>query len=384
MTNKSNKAVVTVLALGHGVTDMYANFLPALLPMFQDKFSLSKTLIGSLLFGMSISGSLSQVLFGYLGDKTNSRLFLVPGPAIAAIFMCAIGLSPNFSVLFALLILGGMGVSAFHPHAASFTGSRSGAKRGVGLSVFMTGGTIGYAVGPLVAAALISSRFIGSTRMTLFSIFGILTSILLYKYATESDGHPKKHNSTNILKIIKPHLKPLTFLTILVILKASVNIVFVNFTSLLMSQRGWSIVAGGSSISIFIFCTAFGTVIGGYFYDRWSKKNMLIYSLFFLTPFLFFMVYFGGVWFFIFLAMSGILIGFSNTIPLGLAQELMPDGAATASSIMMGFSWGVAGVLAWGFGILADVFGGDVAPAMSIAAFLPILAAIFGFGLPNK
>lgn len=384
MANKSNKAVVTVLALGHGVTDMYANFLPALLPMFQDKFSLSKTLIGGLLFGMSISGSLSQVLFGYLGDKTNSRLFLVPGPAIAAIFMCAIGISPNFPILFALLILGGMGVSAFHPHAASFTGNRSGAKRGFGLSIFMTGGTVGYAAGPLVAAALVSLSFIGPSRMMLASIFGVLTSILLYKYATESDSYSQKSSSNNILEIIKPHLKPLTFLTILVILKASVNIVFVNFTSLLMSQRGWSIVAGGSSISIFVFCTAFGTLVGGYFYDRWSRKKMLIYSLIFLTPLLFFTVYFSGVWFFILLACSGILIGFSNTIPLGLAQELMPEGAATASSIMMGFSWGVAGILAWGFGILADMFGGDVAPAMSIAAFLPILAAMFGFGLPNK
>ncbi len=384
MTNKSNKAVVIALALGHGVTDMYANFLPALLPMFQDKFSLSKTLIGGLLFAISTSGSLSQVLFGYLGDRTNSRLFLVPGPAIAAIFLCAIGLSPNFTVLFALLILGGMGVSAFHPHAASFTGSRSGARRGFGLSIFMTGGTIGFAAGPLVAAALVSLSFIGPVRMTLVSIFGILTSILLYKYATESDSHLRKRSSTNILEIIRPHLKPLTYLTMLVILKSTVSIIFVNFTSLLMDQRGWSIVAGGSTISIFVFCTAFGTLVGGYFYDRWSRKKMLIYSLIFLTPFLFFMVYFSGVWFFVLLALSGILIGFSNTIPLGLAQELMPEGAATASSIMMGFSWGMAGVLAWGFGIVADMFGGDVAPAMSIAAFLPILAAVFGFGLPNK
>jgi FSR family fosmidomycin resistance protein-like MFS transporter len=383
LSNKLNKGAVAVLALGHGVTDMYANFLPALLPFFQDKFGLSKTLIGGLIFGMSTSGSLFQVLFGYLGDKWNSRLFLVPGPAIAAIFMCFVGISPSFAILFILLILGGIGVSSFHPHAASFTGSMAGEKRGFGLSIFMTGGTIGYAAGPLVAAALASS-YIGSGKMPLASIFGILMSILLYKYAISPEDQSKQRRSVNILKIMRPHLKPLSCLTILVILKAVVSIVFVNFTSLLMNQRGWSILAGGSLISLFTICSAVGTIIGGYFYDRFSKKKLLIYSLIFSSPFLFGMVHLSGFTFFLFLVMSGILMGYSNTMPLALAQELIPEGAGTVSSIMMGLSWGLAGVFAWGFGMLADSFGGDVAPAMSIAAFLPILAAMFAIPLPGK
>lgn len=383
MSNKLNKATVTVLSLGHGVTDLYANFLPALLPFFQDKFSLSKTLIGGLLFAVSTSGSLFQVLFGYLGDKWNSRFFLVLGPAVAAIFMCFIVMSPSFSALILLLILGGIGVSSFHPHAASYTGRMAGENRGFGLSIFMTGGTIGYAAGPLVAAALVSSYF-GPKKMPLAAIFGVLTSFLLYKYAISPDNQPRHDKSFKILKIILPHLKPLACLTILVILKAVVNIVFVNFISLLMNQRGWSIIAGGSLISLFTICSAVGTMIGGYFYDRYSKKKLLIYSLIFSAPFLFGMVHLSGFMFFLFLVISGILMGYSNTMPLALSQELIPEGSGFASSIMMGFSWGLAGVLAWGFGILADLFGGDVAPAMSIAAFLPILAAIFAFPISEK
>jgi FSR family fosmidomycin resistance protein-like MFS transporter len=63
----------------------------------------------------------------------------------------------------------------------------------------------------------------------------------------------------------------------------------------------------------------------------------------------------------------------------------MPEGASTASSIMMGFSWGIAGLLAMLFGVLVDLaFGSNVAPGMIVAAFLPIMAAIFALPLPRR
>lgn len=384
MNSRSSRVIVSVLALGHGVTDLYANFLPALLPVFQDKFHLSKTLIGGLIFSISTSGSLCQVIFGYLGDRWGRRIFLVSGPAIAAIFLCFIGLSPSFFALLALLILGGMGVSAFHPHAASFTGSMSGSKRGFNLSIFMSVGTFGYAAGPLVAAALISSRLVGPARLPLASIAGIVTTLLLYRYAVPSAEYRRQYSSIKIVEVIRPHLKPLSLLSTVVILRAAMSIVFVNFTSLLMNQRGWSLIIGGSFISLFVLFTALGTLLGGYLYDRMDRKKLLIFSLLISSPLLLAMVYSNGIVFIMLLSLSGLAIGCSNTVPLAISQELIPEGASTASSIMMGFSWGVAGVLAWLFGILADLFGGDVAPAMSIAAFLPILSALAAIPLPRK
>jgi FSR family fosmidomycin resistance protein-like MFS transporter len=355
-----------------------------LLPVFQDKFSLSKTLVGVLIFAISTSGSLFQVIYGYFGDKWGRRLFLVPGPAIAAIFMCFIGLSPSFLILLILLLMGGAGVSAFHPHAASAAGDMAGSKRGFGLSIFMTGGTIGFALGPLIAAALISSRFIGPTRMPLFSILGLATSILLYKYAIPEEKNRKVRNSVNVLEVIRPHVKILVFLCLIVILRATTSIVFANFLSLLMDQRGLSLVMGGSIISLFLFSTACGTLFGGYLCDRFNRKNLLIFSLLISAPFLFAMVYFSGILLFIVIILAGVMLGCSNPIPLTISQELIPKGASTTSSLMMGLSWGVAGLPAWFFGMLADQFGGNVAPSMSIAAFLPILGAVFALPLPRK
>jgi len=382
VNSKKNRSIITTLAFGHGVTDLYANFLPALLPFFQNSFSLSKTLIGVLISAMGVSGSLCQVFYGYMGDKWGRKFFLVPGPAIVAVFMCFIGLSPNFLVLLLLLLIGGMGVSAFHPSAASFTGDMAGSKRGFGLSIFMAVGTVGYALGPLAASALIS--LVGPGKMPFASVFGIVMSLLLYKYATPVEKIQKTHSIINVLKVIRPHLRILVPLSIIVIFRAGTSIIFTNFMSLLINQRGFSLIIGGSVIFVFLLATAFGTVLGGYFADRMSRRKLLIFSLLLSFPILLALVYAEGVVWFILLILAGVMIGCANPVPLAIAQELIPESVTTASSIMMGFSWGIAALLALFFGVLADFFGGDVVPPMTIAAFLPILATVFVLFLPRK
>ena len=381
MGGRPDRGILAALALGHGITDMYANFLPALLPVFEGRFNLSKTMIGVLIFAVSTSGSLCQVVYGYLGDKWGRRFFLIPGPATAGIFLCFMGLSPNVLVLILLLLMGGMGVSAFHPHAASLAGDMAGIRRGFGLSLFMAGGTVGFAIGPLAAAALMSS--VGPARMPVVSVVGVAASFLLYRHTRPGEKKSRTHNSVNILEIIRPRIKLLSILCIIVILRATVSIVFVNFLSLLMKQRGLPLIVGGSVIFLFLLSTSFGTILGGYLSDRISRKRLLFCSLLLSFPFLLSLVYSDGIAFVILLMLSGATLACSNPVPLAMAQELIPDGAATGSSIMMGLGWGLAGFLALFFGVLADHFGGDVVPAMGIAACLPIAAAILALALPR-
>ncbi len=95
------------------------------------------------------------------------------------------------------------------------------------------------------------------------------------------------------------------------------------------------------------------------------------------------LVYTEGIMFIIFLIFSGIMLSFSNSANVAIAQELIPQGASTASSLMMGVSWGIAAILAMFFGIIADLFGGNVAPAMGFSAILPVLSSTLVFFLPN-
>ncbi|MBC7788824.1 MAG: hypothetical protein H7Z74_02660 [Anaerolineae bacterium] len=53
------------------------------------------------------------------------------------------------------------------------------------------------------------------------------------------------------------------------------------------------------------------------------------------------------------------------------AQEYAPRHVATASALMMGFTWGTAGVLFLAAGKLADVTSPTTAMTASILALLP-------------
>ncbi|MGQ9608199.1 MAG: MFS transporter [bacterium] len=382
--SRLNIASVIIIAYGHGITDLFANFTAALLPVFESRFDLSKTSIGIMISVIGLSGSMFQLLYGYLGDKWGRRLFLVPGPAIAAIFMSLVGLSPSFTFLLLMLLIGGMGVSAFHPHAASAAGDMAGTKRDIGLAIFMAVGTVGYAIGPLVAVFLISSPNIGPSRMPLASIVGVITSILLYKYAIPEEKQKRFSNSnTNMLESIKPQIPLLIILCLIVILRSTTNIVFVNFMSLLIKQRGMSLIIGGWVLFLFSLSTALGTFLGGYTSNMVSRKKVMIITMMISAPLLLALVYTRGITFIIFLVLSGLMLSFSNPANVAIAQELIPQGASTASSLMMGVSWGIAAILAMFFGIIADLFGGNVAPAMGFSAILPVLSSILVFILPS-
>jgi hypothetical protein len=77
---------------------------------------------------------------------------------------------------------------------------------------------------------------------------------------------------------------------------------------------------------------------------------------------------------------AGTLSG-ANSVIIALAQELVPSRAGTASSLVMGLGWGVAGVLLIGYGTLAEAI--SVSRALDIAATLPLLAAALALALPK-
>lgn len=81
--------VALVVALAHGVTDMYGSLVPPLLPRLMSELGLSIALAASLQVVYSVAGALPQPLFGYLVDRFGRRVFAVLGPPIAGVFVVA-------------------------------------------------------------------------------------------------------------------------------------------------------------------------------------------------------------------------------------------------------------------------------------------------------
>ena len=72
----------------------------------------------------------------------------------------------------------------------------------------------------------------------------------------------------------------------------------------------------------------------------------------------------------------------SNSIMVALAQELAPENSGLASSLPLGFSWGLASLSLPIIGSIADQIG--VAETLKYLALLPILTGCLALFLPGK
>jgi len=372
---------VGILAFAHGVVDSYGGFLAPLFPLLVAKLGLSLTLVGSLAATAQVSSSLAQPLYGYWSDRMRKGYLLVAGPALAALFWSTIGFAPNYATIVLLLILGGVGVASFHPQGAALVGSVSRKRGGLGISLFSMGGSIGYSSGPLLAAAIVSGY--GLESLAFAMIPGLLTSFVMYRYAFASDVHMRRRNDTGQSgDSFRTRRGPLTLLCGIVLLRALVNGVFMNFLPLLLAERGSSLVIGGISVFVFLFPGSFGGVLGGHLSDRLGRKRVLIFSMAACLPFFYTSLFASGqVLSLILLACAGFLISSSTPVNIIMAQELVPGRASTASSLMMGFGWGLGALLITPFGMLADAFG--IVLILYIAAGLPALGLLLATFLPE-
>src|SRR5262245_14792042 len=168
---------LVLLSLGHFTIDSYSSFFSPLLPLLVTKLHLSLTLVGSLVALASVSSSFSQLLFGWLADRVHRPWFVAFGPLVAAAFLSAIGLAPTFAALAALLMLGGIGVAAFHPQGASLAIDLA-PSRARAMAIFVTGGTLGFSLGPLFAVLLVG-RF-GLERTWLAAFPGMVMAGVLF------------------------------------------------------------------------------------------------------------------------------------------------------------------------------------------------------------
>ena len=377
--NQSNGMRIALLALAHGVTDSYGNFLAALSLPLVNKLGISKMQLGGLVSVQSLASSMSQIGFGYLSDRFGRGIFVTIAPAIAAIFMSFIGLAPNYLTLAVLLLIAGLGVASLHPQGAATAGKLSQERRGLGVSIFSFGGSVGYASGPLIITSVVSVFGMKGTPLTL--IFGVAMSIVLFftLYGKPFMSPSTQQERLKLIEALRPHLKVMLLLLAIVIFRAGTSIIFTNFLRILKSE--FTGIAGGFVLFVYLASGSIGGVIGGYLSDKMSRKVILIFSLFAATPFLWATVHSSGITFFICLFLAGFILNSSTPINIVMAQEMLPSNTSIGSSFMMGLGWGIGGLLSTPFGALADVI--NIPAAMSGLSFIPLFTTVFAIMLPN-
>lgn len=364
--NAFDKFRVFLLGLGHFTVDVYANLLPPLLPMFKQMYGLSYAATAGLTSIFAITSTLIQPIFGFIADRYGKKWIAALGVAWISILMCLLGIAPGYAAIVAIVAFAGVGSAMFHPQGAAMVPKVSGDHKGVGVSIFAAGGSIGYSIMPLIAVMIVG--WFGLHSLPLLIGPGLIVSFLLYRYAPDMEEDcAKNHIDLGEMARGMGRVKvPLATLVTVVSLRSWVCMGMITFIPLYFALhfKGWSFMgynmsyaAPGFTLFIFLMANAIGGIVGGWASDKYGKKQVLVASFFGSIPF-FYLAFTSPdllVWPLIALAGGFIYAAFPSTVLQ--AQEMLPRTQGMAGGLILGFANGVGGLLVLLTGVISDHFG---------------------------
>jgi len=370
-------ATVWATASTHFVTDAYGNMFAPLLPLLIPQLGLSLKTVGVLAMCYQLASSVSQLGFGTLADRWRPRVLLMGGPILSVVVLSAIGTATTVPMLAALLLIGGLGGAAFHPPAAALVHAVSGDRKGLAMSTHISGGSLGFALAPLVFAPAVVA--LGSGWAWLVALPGLLA--LSYTLGLVRRVEIPRRHSKEGWSHLRPYAKPLALLYMIVVLRTLTANSLSVFLPVLLTRQGMSVSEASAAVSFYLFISTVGGFLGGPLADRYGARQVIIWSLLSAVPFLVVGQLASGWTLTLLISMGGFLLQSTLPVNVTFGQQIAPVSAATVSSLMMGFAWGVGSLLAPVVGVLGDSLGLNV--ALSITAVVPIFAALFALPLPR-
>jgi len=351
---------------------MYAPLLPLLIP----HLDLSLTTAGTLAMCFQMSNSVSQLGFGALADRWKPRALILGGPLVAVVILSFIGLSTSAWMLGTILVLGGLGGAAFHPPAAALVYRISDHRKGLAMSAHISGGSLGFALSPLIFVPLIARM--GLVWSPLIMVPGLVALSWTLRQVPPM-SRPEAHERSSFASLW-PDVVPLTLIYFTVVLRTATSYGFMTFAPTLLTLRGLSIDQASGAVFLYLLTSGIGGFIGGPLSDRFGAPRVMVFTLVASVPFLALAPSLSPWGFTAMLAIGGMLLQSTLPVSVTYAQSVTTAGAATVSSLMMGFAWGMGSLAVPLIGMSADRFG--INHTLVALSTIPLLAACLAGALP--
>ncbi|MDQ3458062.1 MAG: MFS transporter [Deinococcota bacterium] len=371
----AGNGLAAFLTFTHVFNDAFQAMLPALLPTLQIRFALSEASLALLVAVLAFSSSVMQPVFGALADRFGRRMVGSLGVIACTMLLSLLGTAPTPLVLVGLLLLGGFGSAAFHPSSTSLVGSAAKGRRELATSIFIFGGGIGQALGPIAVLLVIANY--GLQYMPWLMIPGLVMGGLMYLLVPPQPRLPRGARP----RLFDPglFLGPVGALCAAGILRTIAWVTFINAMPLwLVTSHGVGRDATliGLTIGLFTFSGGLGGMLASTLAVRVGRKRLITATMLLALPALYLVLLLppGSLLYFLAIMLAGGLTNAALPLMVVSAQDLAPQAVATASGMLMGLTWGTAGVLYIFVGLLQEAIG--IGPAMRVGYLFLIPAAL--------
>ena len=152
-----DNAPIVLVGMGHGATHWIAATFYLLLPALSTTLGLDYAATGLLVSVLHVAAFVANFGSGAVTDMTGRRVLLqVTSLVVGAGALALLGTSGGLLALVALVAVIGITNNLWHPPAISYLSSRFPGQRGWALSVHALGASVGDAIAPLAAGALLA------------------------------------------------------------------------------------------------------------------------------------------------------------------------------------------------------------------------------------
>jgi MFS family permease len=274
--------VIGLVGAAHGFSHFYQLVLPMLFPALKAEFGVDYVTLGAMMTFMWVVSGAGQMAAGFLVDRYGARSLLFAGLGMMSLSFVLIALVPVFWLIVPLAALAGLGNAVFHPADYSILNARVGAARiGRAYSIHTFGGMVGYATTPAVVIGLGDILGWRSALLVIGAAgLGYLALLALLRAEFPNDGdvaRTAKGETVTPFPVRRLFSAPILlcfayFFAITVSLGP-----FQSYLHLVLNAHSdLPLAVGGTALSVLLFASATGILIGGWIADRGVRPDFIV------------------------------------------------------------------------------------------------------------
>ncbi len=359
----------------HAIDDLYQGLVPASVPYFVLDRHYGYLAASGLSLAATLGAALPQLVVGVVVDRYAASWLAAAGVGLAGVGAGLSGLVPGYAAAWAMLFASGLGVAMFHPAAGKAARHAAGDSASA-MSVFATGGNVGFFVAPVLATPALDTLGVGATA--LFLPPAVLAGFVLLRH---------QHRVAPARRVVSgagaDRWGPFLLLTAVEVTR-SVNFFGVStFIELYwLTHLGASRLSAGAALTCFLAGGIAGTLLGGRIADQHGlTRTVSVGNAAAIPALLALRMCPDAIVGLAAAAAAGVALRIPFSVLIKLGQDYLPRRPGTASGVTLGLAVSAGGLAAPGFGAVAGSHG--LAAVFTLLCLLPVPATLLALLLPE-